>query len=183
VTRRNVLVVLLEEGLESPLRQAIAERGNGTPKVHVVAPSSVGPLEWLATDEDAARAEAFARGVEAEWSLAETAEVESEPGEADPVQAAEDALRSFSADEILVVGGSAEDGGLEAALLRFGLPVRWIRGSEPLRPRSTLREAIRGLTSGRSRMTPFVAFVAANLALLVLSALISLVVLLVLLLL
>jgi hypothetical protein len=178
VTRRNVLVVLLEDGFESPLRQAIAERGNGAPKVHVVAPASVGPLEWLATDEDAARAEASIRGLEAEWSLAEDADVGSGPGEADPVQATEDALRSFSADEILLVGGAAEDGGLEAALRRFGLPVVWIRGSEPVRPRNRLRDAVRGLTSGRSRMTPFVAFVAANLALLVLSALISLVVLL-----
>jgi uncharacterized protein involved in exopolysaccharide biosynthesis len=43
-------VVLLEDGFESRLRQAVAERGNGTPKVHVVAPASVGPLERLATD-------------------------------------------------------------------------------------------------------------------------------------
>ena len=77
MTGRNVLVVLLEDGFESSLRQAIAEREDGTPKVHVVAPASVGPLEWLATDEDAAPTEASVRGLEAEWSLAENAEVGS----------------------------------------------------------------------------------------------------------
>jgi hypothetical protein len=79
-------------------------------------------------------------------------------------------------DEILLVGGAAQDGGLETARRCFGLPVVWIRGSEPVRPRNRLRESVRGLTSGRSRMTPFVAFVAVNLALLVFSVVISLVV-------
>ncbi len=69
MTARNVLAVVLEDGLESRLRQAIAERGDGMPHVRVVAPARVSPLEWFATDEDAARAEAEVRALENEWSL------------------------------------------------------------------------------------------------------------------
>jgi hypothetical protein len=49
---RNVLAVLLEDGLQSRLRQAIWQRGDGTPTVRAVAPARVGPLESFATDED-----------------------------------------------------------------------------------------------------------------------------------
>ena len=92
---RNVLVLLLEESSRSRLRRAVAERGDGQANVHVVAPTRVGPLEWLATDEDEARAEAAVRAFDAEWTLAGDAEVEAEPGDVDPVLAVEDALRSF----------------------------------------------------------------------------------------
>ncbi len=63
------------------------------------------------------------------------AEVEGEAGEADAVVAVEDGLRGFSADEILVVGGAAEDGGLEVSLHHFGLPVMRIPESVPVRER------------------------------------------------
>lgn len=177
MAERNLLVVLLEDPLKLRLREAIEQRGGGRPNVHIVAPARLGPLQWLATDEDDARTEASVRALAGEWSLVGECEVEGEAGEADSVLAVEDALRHFPADEILLAGGTSEDGGVEAALRRFGLPVTRLRQSLPVRERSMFREAIRGLARGRSRATPFVLFAGVNLALLVLAALITLVVL------
>ena len=73
------------------------------------------------------------RALAGEWSLAVESEVEGEAGEADPVTAVEGALRQFPADEILLAGGASENGGLEIALRRFGLPVTRIRESRPVR--------------------------------------------------
>lgn len=101
MTPKNLLIVMLEGGSRSALQHAVAQRGDGAPNVHVVAPTQVGPLEWLATDEDDARAEAGARALEAEWMLTTEADVGAETGDVDPVLAVEDALRKFPADEIL----------------------------------------------------------------------------------
>jgi hypothetical protein len=119
------------------------------------------------------------RAFDVEWTLAGEAEVEAEAGDVDPVLAVEDALRGFPADEILLVGGAGEDGGLEASLRRFGLPVTRLAGSLRVRRANPLREWARALAAGRSKATPFVFFVAVNVALLALAALIALIVLLV----
>ena len=92
MTERNVLVLVLEEGFEAPLRRAIAQRGEEARHVHVVTPLQLGPLQWIATDEDAAREQAAERALQTKWSLAAHADVEGETGEADPVLAVEDAL-------------------------------------------------------------------------------------------
>jgi hypothetical protein len=174
---QNLLVVVLEGGSRPQLRRAIAQRGDGLPTVRVVAPARVGKLEWLATDEDRARAAADARALEAEWMLADEADVEAQSGDVDPVQAVEDALRGFPAEEILLLGGADEDGALEASLRGFGLPVTRIDGSLPLRPGDRFRARVRAVAAGRSKATPFVFFAGTNLFLLVLAVLISLVVL------
>jgi hypothetical protein len=179
VNRGNLLVVLLEGGSEAQLREAIARRADAATAVHIVAPAHVSALRWLATDEDEARAEADMRALAAEWSLAEDAEVEGEGGDVDPVQAVEDALRSFPADEILVVAGSDEGGGLDESLRAFGLPVTRLGGSVPVRGRDRARERARRIVYGRSRATPFVFFAGVNLTLVLLAVLISLVVVLV----
>ena len=119
------------------------------------------------------------RALESEWILADEAEIEGEAGDVDSVLAVEDALRSFDADEILLVGGAAEDGGLDASLRRFGIPVSRLAQPVPVRRRSHVREFARGIRSGRSQATPFVLFASVNLALLVLAALIALVVMLI----
>jgi hypothetical protein len=170
---RNLLVVVFDDATRLELREAIAEHSDGPPRVRVVAPTRAGLLAWLATDEDRARSEAEVRAFESEWILADEAEIEGEAGDVDPVLAVEHALRSFDADEILLVGGAAEDGGLETSLRRFGLPVSRLAGSVPVRGRSQVREFARGIRSGRSRATPFVLFASVNLALLVLAALIA----------
>jgi hypothetical protein len=173
---RNLLVVLFEDASPAELRKAIAERGDGPPHVRVVAPARAGLLEWLATDEDRARAEAEVRALESEWLLADEAEIEGDAGDVDPVLAVEDALRNFDADEILLVGGAAENGGLEASLRRFGIPVTRLDQPVSVRSRSRVREFARGIRSGRSKATPFVLFASVNLTLLVLAALIALLV-------
>lgn len=173
---RHLLVVLLNDAPLTELRAAVEERGGQRPEVYVLAPAHVGPLHWLATDEQTERDEAGVRALEAEWILSADAVVGGEAGEADPALAVEDALRRFPADEILVAGGPS-DLGLQGSLQGFGLPVTWIGASSPASgSRSRLRATMRGLASGRSDATPFVAFVGANLALLLIGVLITVVV-------
>jgi len=169
---KNLLVVLLSDASPSELRGAVEEHGDGSgpPNVYVVAPMHVGPLHWLATDEQDARDEASVRALEAEWILGQES-VGGEAGEADPTLAIEDALRRFPADEILLVGGSP-DGGLVASIRGLGVPVAYAGR----RSGGRVRETVRGLTSGRSAATPFVAFVGANLALLALGLVLTLIV-------
>jgi hypothetical protein len=91
----------------------------------VVAPASdISRLDWLTNAEDDARTEAGERADE----LAEatpTDDVEFRVGDSDPVKAIEDALRTFPADELIVVTLPDEDaawlekGSAEAALKRF----------------------------------------------------------------
>lgn len=156
------------------LRQQVAEEAPSASRVHVVAPILVGPIDWLATAEDDAHREAEVRALEAEWTLADAAEVEGEAGEADPVQAVEDALRLFPADEILVCGERV-DPDLHAELARFGLRVRELAPAGPRR--SGGYRFLRSLAGGRRPATPFVLFVGVNGALLLLAVLLSLVVL------
>lgn len=174
---RNLLVVLLNDAPLSELHDAVEKAADdGRPRVYVVAPAHVGPLHWLATDEQSARDEAGVRALEAEWILADEASVGGGAGDADPTLAVEDALRSFKADEILLVGGSAADQRLGESLVPLGVPVTWVG-----RPSATGRKGrLRALTSGRSNATPFVAFVTANLALLLIGVAITIAVLLIL---
>jgi hypothetical protein len=176
---RKVLLVVLDDEHPGELRRAVGRQLDGSPQVHVVAPARVGMLDWLATDEDDARTEAEVRAFEAEWTLADRADVEGEAGDADPIVAVEDALHAFDADQILLVGAAAEDGGLEEGLRRFGVPVSRLDSGGRSRRRSALREFRRGITSGRSNATPFVLFAGVNLTLLLLAALVSLIVVLI----
>jgi hypothetical protein len=170
---RNLMILLLDEVSREELQAAIDD-GAGFPSVYLVAPAQVGPLEWLATDERRARSEAEARVLEAEWLLAGSAAVGGRSGSPDPVQAVEDALDSFPADEVVVVGHGTLDEELLTGLRRFGVPVTW-RGLALQEPsfRSRMRETMRSLSSGRSEGTPWVAFVAANLGLLLIGVVIA----------
>ena len=171
---RNLLLLLLDEVSRDELEAAVAE--DGYPSVYVVAPAHVGPLEWLATDERRAQGEAGAKVLEAEWLLAGSAEVEGEAGNPDPVQAVEDALRRFPAEEIIVVGRGPLDEELVAGLRGLGVPVGW-RGLSvrPSSVRTRARSTMRSLGSGRSGSTPWVAFIGANLGLLLIGVVIALV--------
>ena len=99
-------------------------------EVKIVAPASdVSRLQWLTNDEDEAREEAAEQADQAAEAVKPAATVEAEVGDSDPVQAVEDALRTFPADQIVIVTESGdEQGWLEkdsasAAYERFGLPV------------------------------------------------------------
>lgn len=171
--------MLLPDGSETELRRAVEAREEEL-EVRVVAPAHVGPLGWLASDVDDALREADVRALAAEWALGDRASVEAQSGDVDPVLAVEDALATFPADEILVVGGAAEDGVLDRSLRRFRLPVERLGGPPPEPGHAELREAARAVVAGRSRATPFVFFAGVNLFLLLLAALVAAAVLLVL---
>ena len=129
--RKKLLVVATAPVEEGPLRDAVREHAGGDADIRVVAPASdVSPLQWLASDEDAAREKAAGIATEAAQTVEpEAARTETEVGDADPVQAIEDALRTFPADEVLVVTRPNDDANwleqdsAEAARERFGVPV------------------------------------------------------------
>jgi hypothetical protein len=131
VEAKKLLVVATAPVDEARIREAVRARSGNDAEVRIVAPASdVSPLEWLASDEDSARegaariAKDAARSVAPEASLAE-----GEVGDSDPVQAIEDALRTFPADEVLVVmhpddeAGWLEQDAAQAARERFGVLV------------------------------------------------------------
>jgi hypothetical protein len=124
-----VLVVATAHVSDAVARERVRAHGGKDAEVLVVAPASnVSPLQWLANDEDAARAEAAERAERVAGELPTDA-VETRVGDVDPVTAIEDALRTFPADEILVVTRPDDDatwleqGTGQAALERFALPV------------------------------------------------------------
>jgi len=172
----NLLLLLLGDMSPQELHDGIAALG--PTRVHVVAPMMVTPLAWLATAEDDAHRQAEVRVLEAEWTLADEAATGGEAGEADPVQAVEDALRRFPADEIVIAGDDA-DPDLEDALARFGIPVARLAGAAGPR-RSRGFRALRGLAGGHGSETPFVLFVGVNAALFLAGIVLSLLILLIL---
>lgn len=129
---RRLLVVTTVPVEGELLRRRVREHaGEEDAKVRLVAPASdVSPLQWLASDEDEAREEAAEVAERSAHAVASEADVaEAEVGDVDPVQAIEDALREFPADEIIVVtrpgseAGWLEKGAAAEALERFNVPV------------------------------------------------------------
>jgi hypothetical protein len=171
MARLNLLVVVLEDGWKNELRREIAARNPEPTRVHVVAPTRVRALEWLATDESEARHEARRRAVEAEWTLADETNVDAGAGDADPVLAIEDALRGFPANEILVVGAPADDGTLASSLHATGLPVSWIGAAPaPADRQPPFAETAHAVVTGRRRAAPSAYFTAVSLIVLTLAA-------------
>lgn len=132
MTPKRLLVVATAPVDPELLRDRVREHAGGeNAEVRVVAPASdLSPLQWLATDEDEAREQAAKIAGSAERAVEpETAAVVAEVGDADPVQAIEDALRQWPAEEVLVVtrpGDEAswlEKDSAEEASERFGVPV------------------------------------------------------------
>jgi hypothetical protein len=131
MSAKRLLVVATAPMESSELRKCVSDHAGPDTEVRVVAPASnVSPLKWLTNDEDEARDEAAEIAGQAERAAEpEAARVEAEVGDSDPVQAIEDALRTFPAEEVLVVthrGDDAnwleKDAGAEASE-RFGVPV------------------------------------------------------------
>jgi len=128
---KRVLVVATAPVDQEALRSRLRERTGDGAEIKVVAPvSDVSPLQWLATDEDEARGEAEAVAREAAQAIEPEAErVETEVGDSDPVQAIEDALRTFPAEEIVLVTRSGDEAGwlekdADAEVSeRFGIPL------------------------------------------------------------
>jgi hypothetical protein len=127
----RVLVVTTGAADEAALRDEVRKHAGGEDvEIRVVAPAAeLSRLEWLASDEDKARANAGKVARETTKAVDEAGEVQDiEVGDPDPVQAIEDALRTFPADELIIVTRSGEDatwleeGSPEEAFERFHLP-------------------------------------------------------------
>jgi hypothetical protein len=85
------------------LRGEVVRRAGEDADVLVVCPALNSPIRHWASDEDGARAEAERRLAESLAALAaEGVDARGEVGDADPIQAIDDALRTFGADEIVI---------------------------------------------------------------------------------
>lgn len=128
---RRILVIANETVGGHTLRSTILQRSqNVRVEVLVVTPALNSPLKTWTSDEDDARAAAQTR---LDTSLAKLAEAglqaRGEVGDGDPLQAIEDALRTFGADEIILSthpeGRSnwLEGGVVAKARERFAVPI------------------------------------------------------------
>jgi hypothetical protein len=128
--RRRILVVANETVAGRALRGEVVRRAGEGADVLVVCPALNSPLRHWASDEDGARAKAERRLGESLAALASAGvEARGEVGDADPVQAMDDALRTFGADEIVISthppGRSnwLEKGVIERARGRYPVPI------------------------------------------------------------
>jgi hypothetical protein len=128
---RRILVIANETVGGEMLRQMILSKAEGVDEqVLVVVPALNSPLRHWASDEDGARAAAADRLARSLQRLREAGvEATGEVGDGDPLQAIEDALRTFGADEIIISthpeGRShwLERGVVERARERFMVPI------------------------------------------------------------
>jgi hypothetical protein len=100
----RILVVANETVGGPELLSEICERaGDRRARVLVVCPALNSPIRHWASDEDGARAAAQTRLEESVRSMRSTGlEVEGEVGDGDPIQAIEDAVRTFRPDELII---------------------------------------------------------------------------------
>jgi hypothetical protein len=128
---RRILVIANETVGGRQLREEVERRAEGgAAEILVVAPALNSPIKHWVSDEDDARAAAQERVNSSVTRLAETGlSVRGEVGDGEPLQAIEDALRTFGADEIVLSthpeGRShwLEQGLVEEARRRFALPI------------------------------------------------------------
>jgi hypothetical protein len=128
---RRILVVANETVGGQRLREEIRSRSEGyEEQVFVVCPALNSPLRHWASDEDGARLQAQERLNASLSRLRELGvDAKGEIGDAEPLQAMEDALRLFGADEIIISthpeGRShwLEKGIVEGARERFAVPI------------------------------------------------------------
>jgi hypothetical protein len=98
----RVLVVANETVASSALRKEILQRGPKA-EVLVVCPALNSRIRHWTSDEDGARGEAQARlDVSVSSLTGAGVHVRGQVGDDDPIQAIDDALRSFPADEIVI---------------------------------------------------------------------------------
>jgi hypothetical protein len=128
---RRILVIANETVGGATLREEIRRRAESyEEQVLVVCPALNSPLRHWASDEDAARAAAQERLARSLARLSEAGvEARGQVGDAEPLQAMEDALRTFGADEIIISthpeGRSnwLEKGVVTGARERFAVPI------------------------------------------------------------
>ena len=127
----RILVIANETVGGRTLRDELGRLSGGRPtEILLVAPALNSPVRHWVSDEDGARA---AAGERVQRSVARLAEgglaVRGEVGDGEPLQAIEDALRTFGADEIVISthpeGRShwLEQGLIAEARRRFSAPI------------------------------------------------------------
>ena len=130
-SERRILVIANETVQGGALRDRIGEKSKGfRTQVLVVTPALNTPLRHWVSDEDGARDDAAAR-LAASLSALEAAGIQArgEVGDPDPVQALDDACRTFGPDEIIISthpeGRShwLETGVVERARERVDVPI------------------------------------------------------------
>jgi len=131
---RRILVIANETVGGSGLLDEIRRRAEGvSEKVLIVSPALNSPIRHWVSDEDQARAAAQRRLDDSLAAIrAAGIEASGEIGDADPLQAIEDALRTFAPDEIVISthpeGRSnwLERGVVDRARERVTIPVRHV---------------------------------------------------------
>jgi GABA permease len=128
---RRILVIANETVGGAPLLEQIRKRSEGVAEhVLVVVPALNSPLKHWTSDEDGAR-EAAQERLEASLAAMRAAGIDArgEVGDSDPLQAIEDALRTFAPDELIISTHPPERshwlerGVVTGARERFALPV------------------------------------------------------------
>ena len=127
----RILVIANETVAGRSLRDEVTRRAQGpATEVLVVVPALNSPVRHWVSDDDGARAAAQERVQASVAWLSETGvTARGEVGDAEPLQAIEDALRTFGADEIILSthpeGRSnwLERGLVEEARRRFNVPI------------------------------------------------------------
>ena len=133
---RRILVVANETLEGARLHEEIVRMADGAAEdVLVVCPALNSQLRTWTSDEDGAREAAAARLAATVESLAAAGvNARGEIGDGDPLQALEDALRSFAADAIVISTHAEgrsnwlERGVVDAARTRFDVPVTHVIG-------------------------------------------------------
>jgi hypothetical protein len=101
--RKRILVIANETVAGRALRGEIVGRAGSDAEVLVVCPALTSPIRYWASDEDRGRAQAQERLEASLGALAEEGiDASGQVGDADPVQAIEDAMRTFDADELII---------------------------------------------------------------------------------
>jgi hypothetical protein len=126
---RRILVVTTAPTPDAEVGPVVRAHAGADAEVYVVAPASkISRLDRLTNAEDDARADAAERA-EVASDAVPADRAEAHVGDVDPLQAIEDALRRFPADEIVVLTAPDDDASwLETGLgdradERFPVPV------------------------------------------------------------
>jgi hypothetical protein len=126
---RRIVVVTTATVPQAGVEAVVRAHAGDDAELHVVAPASkISWLDRLTNAEDDARADAAERAELASEAAPED-QAHGHVGDVDPLQAIEDALRMFGADEIVVLTAPDEEAswlesGLgEKASERFAVPV------------------------------------------------------------
>ncbi|HWB21798.1 MAG TPA: hypothetical protein VG652_02800 [Gaiellaceae bacterium] len=126
---QRILVVPTAPIPTPSIRSMLRESFPSDAEFEIIAPAShISWLDWLTNAEDDARAEAAEHADQAAEAVPGEPS-DSRVGDTDPLQAIDDALRTFPADQVVVVtrpddqASWLEAGAGEAAQKRFEIPV------------------------------------------------------------